>query len=51
MDQKILQLKEYVRIVKDATYAIKTYLTTYNNTQKKYDPLDLFSEKIQIKKD
>lgn len=51
MDQKIIQLKEYVRIVKDAPYALKTYLTTYDNTQKKYVPLDLFPDQIQLIKD
>jgi intein/homing endonuclease len=51
MDQKLIQLKEYVRIVKDAPYALKTYLTTYDNTQKKYVPLDLFPDQIQLIKD
>ena len=48
MDDKIIQLREYVRILKDAPYALKTYLTTYDNTQKKYVPLDLFPDQIQL---
>lgn len=51
MNSKIEQLKEYARILKDAPYALKTYLTTYDNTQKKYVPLDLFPDQIQLIKD
>jgi len=45
-NQKIEQLKEYARIMKD-----KTYLQTYDNTQKKYVPLELFPDQIQLLKD
>jgi hypothetical protein len=51
MNNKIEQLKEYARIMKDAPYALKTYLTTYDNTQKKYVPLELFPDQIQLIKD
>ena len=40
MNQKIEQLKEYARIMKDTPYALKTYLQTYDNTQKKYVPFE-----------
>lgn len=50
-NQKLLQLKEYARIKKDVVYALKTYLTTYDNTQKKFVPLDLFPDQIQLIKD
>ena len=50
-NQKIEQLKEYARIMKDTTYALKTYLQTYDNTQKKYVPLELFPDQIQLLKD
>lgn len=51
MNNKIEQLREYARILKDAPYALKTYLTTYDNTQKKYVPLELFPDQIQLVKD
>ena len=51
MNSKIEQLKEYARILKDAPYALKTYLTTYDNTQKKFVPLELFPDQIQLIKD
>ena len=51
MDQKLIQLKEYVRIVKDAPYALKTYLQTYDNTVSKYVPLELFPDQISLLND
>lgn len=51
MNSKIEQLKELARIYKDTPYALKTYLQTYDNTQKKYVPLELFSDQIQLLKD
>jgi hypothetical protein len=30
---------------------LKTYLQTYDNTQKKYVPLELFPDQIQLLKD
>lgn len=51
MNSKIEQLKEYARIMKDVPYALKTYLQTYDNTQKKYVPLELFPDQVQLIKD
>lgn len=51
MTSKIEQLKEYAKIMKDAPYALKTYLQTYDNTQKKYVPLELFPDQVQLIKD
>lgn len=51
MNNRIEQLKEYARILKDAPYALKTYLTTYDNTQKKYVPLELFPDQVQLIQD
>jgi hypothetical protein len=51
MNTKIEQLKEYAKIMKDAPYALKTYLQTYDNTQKKYVPLELFTDQVQLIKD
>jgi hypothetical protein len=48
MNTKIEQLKEYARIIKDAPYALKTYLTTYDNTQKSFVPLELFPDQEQL---
>ena len=48
---RVEQLKEYARILKDAPYALKTYLQTYDNTQKKYVPLELFPDQIQLIQD
>lgn len=48
MNNKLEQLKEYAKIIKDAPYALKTYLQTYDNTQKKYVPLVLFPDQIQL---
>ena len=51
MNSKIEQLKEYARIIKDTPYALKTYLQTYDNTQKKFVPLELFPDQVQLLKD
>ena len=51
MNTKIEQLKEYAKIIKDAPYALKTYLQTYDNTQKKYVPLELFPDQIKLIQD
>ncbi len=50
-NQKIEQLKEYAKIIKDTPYALKTYLQTYDNTQKRFVPLDLFPDQIQLLND
>jgi hypothetical protein len=51
MNSKLEQLKEYARIIKDTPYALKTYLQTYDNTQKKYVPMNLFPDQIQLIQD
>jgi hypothetical protein len=48
MNNRIEQLKEYARIIKDTPYALRTYLQTYDNTQKKFVPLDLFPDQIAL---
>ena len=48
MNNKIEQLKEYVKIIKDTPYALKTYLQTYDNTQKRFVPLELFPDQVQL---
>jgi hypothetical protein len=42
---------EYAKIMKDTPYALRTYLQTFDNTQKKYVPMDLFEDQIQLIKD
>jgi len=42
---------EYARCVKDTPYALKTYLQTYDNTQSKYVPLELFPDQESLIKD
>ena len=51
MNNKIEQLKEYARIIRDTPYALRTYLQTYDNTQKKYVPLNLFPDQLRLIKD
>lgn len=51
MNTRAEQLMEYAKIIKDAPYALRTYLTTYDNTQKKYVPLELFPDQVQLIKD
>jgi len=51
MNNRAEQLMEYAKIIKDAPYALRTYLTTYDNTQKKYVPLELFPDQVQLIKD
>ena len=48
MSQKIEQLKEYARIIKDTPYALRTYLQTFDNTQRKFVPLELFPDQVQL---
>lgn len=48
MSTKIEQLKEYARIIKDTPYAMKTYLQTYDNTQNRFVPLDLFPDQVRL---
>jgi hypothetical protein len=37
-------ISEYAKCYKDSSYAIRTYLETYDNTQSKYVPFKLFPE-------
>lgn len=41
-------LIEYVKCQKDIAYALKTYLETYDNTVKKYVPLELFPDQKSL---
>lgn len=51
MSQRLEQLKEFARIIKDTPYALRTYLQTYDNTQKKFVPLELFPDQVTLVKD
>ena len=51
MNTRTQQLMEYAKIMKDTPYALRTYLQTFDNTQKKYVPMDLFEDQIQLIKD
>jgi hypothetical protein len=44
-------LLEYAKCLKDTPYALKTYLQTYDNTQSKYVPLELFNDQVTLVKD
>ena len=44
-------LLEYVKCMKDTSYALKTYLQTYDNTVSKYVPLELFPDQITLLQD
>ena len=48
MADRIEQLKEYARIITDTPYALKTYLQTYDNTQKRFVPFELFPDQVQL---
>jgi len=41
-------LVEYAKIVKNTSYALKTYLQTYDNTQSRYVPLELFPDQDRL---
>lgn len=47
-DERLIKLKEYAKIVADTPYALKTYLQTYDNTQKKHVPLELFPDQEKL---
>jgi hypothetical protein len=51
MNSRIEQIKEYAKIIKDTPYALRTYLQTYDNTQKKFVPMDLFPDQLQLIQD
>jgi hypothetical protein len=44
-------LLEYAKCANDTAYALKTYLQTYDNTQSKYVPLELFNDQVTLVKD
>jgi hypothetical protein len=42
---------EYAKCVKNTTYALKTYLQTYDNTCSQYVPLELFPDQVSLLED
>jgi hypothetical protein len=44
-------LLEYAKCVKSTPYALKTYLQTYDNTQSRYVPLELFPDQVSLIED
>jgi hypothetical protein len=42
---------EYTKCVKNTTYALKTYLQTYDNTSSQYVPLELFPDQVSLLED
>ena len=42
---------EYAKCVKDTSYALRTYLQTYDNTQSRYVPLELFPDQVNLIRD
>lgn len=44
-------LIEYAKCIKSTPYALRTYLQTYDNTVKKFVPLDLFSDQVKLVED
>ena len=42
---------EYVKCMKDTSYALRTYLQTYDNTVSKYVPLELFPDQVTLLED
>jgi hypothetical protein len=44
-------LIEYVKCSRDIEYALRTYLETYDNTVKKYVPLELFPDQLSLLED
>lgn len=51
MNSRAEQLIEYAKIIKDTPYALRTYLQTYDNTQKRFVPMDLFPDQLQLIQD
>jgi hypothetical protein len=39
---------EYAKCVKNTPYTLRTYLQTYDNTQSKYVPLELFPDQVRL---
>jgi len=44
-------LLEYSKCVNNTPYALRTYLSTYDNTQSKYVPLELFPDQVNLVED
>lgn len=44
-------IQEYIKCHGDTSYALKTYLQTYDNTQQKHVPFELFPEQKEMIKD
>lgn len=44
-------LLEYAKCLKNTPYALKTYLQTYDNTQSRYVPLELFPDQVHLIED
>ncbi len=44
-------LLESAKCIKSAPYCLRTYLQTYDNTVKKYVPLDLFPDQVKLVED
>jgi hypothetical protein len=44
-------LLEYSRCMNNTSYALKTYLQTYDNTQSRYVPLELFPDQVRLIED
>ena len=44
-------LLEYVKCMRDTSYALRTYLQTYDNTVSKFVPLELFPDQITLLQD
>jgi hypothetical protein len=50
-DSREAFLKEYAKSLRDTSYALRTYLETYDNTQGKHVPLVLFPDQESLIKD
>jgi hypothetical protein len=48
MENKLPYIKEYAKIVTDTPYALRTYLKTYDNTQKQFVPFVLFPDQLNL---
>jgi len=44
-------LLEYAKCINNTPYALKSYLQTYDNTQSKYVPLELFNDQVTLVRD
>ena len=44
-------LLEYSKCMASTAYALRTYLQTYDNTQSRYVPLELFPDQVRLVED